>query len=765
MYLRVAYTTPYELALPIDGTYAEGDGVDGVSQRLTSVISRRQQRLPEVLQLMEQWSSVRHHVQDLETAIHAATAEASSDDEVREVARRLQLSTIEPSIAEVETAAAKVRDRFSRDTINIGMSGVARVGKSTLLQSISGLGNGQIPVSRGLPVTAVSSQIYNRQGAPGAQIVFYTWQAFRREVLSPLHDQLGLPSTPATLEEWSDYDYAQVVPSQDSGDAQANLERCSEMQRAIPSFKELFGQQSRDVPIDEISQYVAYPRDPRSNERPYVAVESVRIYCPFPHEDVVALGLIDLPGLGEIAPRAEERHVQTLQTDIDLVLVVKRADDQSAFWGTKDSQAFQLIQKARGPVSQSADFCGIVNNLGGVDPELLRALEHSLGTAAPQVPSYAVDAADPEAVRINLLDPVLARLADRLPVMDDEYWHSLLRESEERASAIAQDVRELRSILSTPRLEGSAAQHLYDLTDKASLQLANELVTLEKALLRRIDEAEDEAYAQKVASCFEAASEWIRTDSYAGDAVTQVLMRMQRDAGSGGVLQAELNRVRVKVSEFFADLDNYFDDEVAELAAAVVTILRDVLGPRIVPSTEDPRQDLFRVAATAEDGEEAAVQFATSLREFAETKFSYRMSLYPYVRDVVDMFLQSQWRNPETGEDESIGAFQVSEEGARGLIREVQNRAEQFAFRCQQELLSLAETPARLMHAVTEQLTDRLLRGDRSLAELAMLTRSYRDDIWPGEFEAFLSARAASAAIRQHVRELEGVLSSMEAGQ
>ena len=90
----------------------------------------------------------------------------------------------------------EVLERASRDTVNIGVSGVARVGKSTLLQAISGLEDNQIPTGDSVPVTAVRSTIHYSKDKNCAELVMYNWEDFRSEVLEPYARQLGISSVP-----------------------------------------------------------------------------------------------------------------------------------------------------------------------------------------------------------------------------------------------------------------------------------------------------------------------------------------------------------------------------------------------------------------------------------------------------------------------------------------------------------------------------------------------------------------------------------------
>ena len=64
------------------------------------------------------------------------------------------------------------------------------------------------------------------------------------------------------------------------------------------------------------------------------------------------LAVVDLPGLGEVAARAEAHHVGGLQNEVDVVLLVKRPVEGMAYWGDADARALDLLDFARGFVAQ-----------------------------------------------------------------------------------------------------------------------------------------------------------------------------------------------------------------------------------------------------------------------------------------------------------------------------------------------------------------------------------------------------------------------------
>ena len=89
------------------------------------------------------------------------------------------------SFSSREDTLNALRVRFSRGTVNIGVSGEARVGKSTTLQKFSGLTDTQIPTGKGLPVTAVRSEIFN-SADERAEVTFRDQKRFITEYVHPL---------------------------------------------------------------------------------------------------------------------------------------------------------------------------------------------------------------------------------------------------------------------------------------------------------------------------------------------------------------------------------------------------------------------------------------------------------------------------------------------------------------------------------------------------------------------------------------------------
>jgi hypothetical protein len=224
----------------------------------------------------------------------------------------------------------RVRNRFGRKTVNIGVSGQEKVGKSTLLQTISGLSNDEVPTSIN-PCTAVRSRIYH-DFSPKAVVTNHSWASFREKILSPLYQVLWQKQPPATLDQF-EHDglrdpIIRLSPDLEEKDAdiRSALKNLEDIRKAVWSYRDLLTGEQRLIPLKDIKDLVAFPPPDKENPaRKYLAVCECELRHPFPKTEVSALGLIDLPGLGSLIKDVDRHHLEGVQNDIDLAIMVKRA--------------------------------------------------------------------------------------------------------------------------------------------------------------------------------------------------------------------------------------------------------------------------------------------------------------------------------------------------------------------------------------------------------------------------------------------------------
>ena len=164
-----------------------------IKTKLDSILATRAARLRTLDESLADWRSRAGQVARSLAAVEAAERVnpdlAGASANLRNVAETLR---------RILEDGDKVRARFGRDTLCIGIGGAARMGKSTFLQSVTGLEETQIPTSDKYFTTAVRSQIENSANENTAVADFYSEETFLREVISPMCDALKIP-TPTNL--------------------------------------------------------------------------------------------------------------------------------------------------------------------------------------------------------------------------------------------------------------------------------------------------------------------------------------------------------------------------------------------------------------------------------------------------------------------------------------------------------------------------------------------------------------------------------------
>jgi hypothetical protein len=498
--------------------------------------------------------------------------------------------------------------------------------------------------------------------------------------------------------------------------------------------------------------------------RRYLAVRDLRIECRFPHNRVEQLSVVDLPGLGEVAVGADAHHVEGLQNEVDVVLLVKRAMGDEAYWGESDARALDLLDIARGFVGKR-DFVQLVLNQGGVDPAMAATLrddvsrEVNMGEPGRFFRVLETDAADPADVFDRVLAPVLDHLADRLPVMDAEALDATRAQTQAVADRVDALVADLGRALSTVRAStGSAAEDL----DRRAKRLRQDVAAGLQALVERLreqarDAAEDPDYVDTVELAYSATRDWITGGLGVGEEAwrDEAVRRMRVDSFSAGYAGEELNRVRVEISDSFERIDAFFTDRVEKLWTDVAEILGAELGTLLAGAEVDSGADagtgtgrdaLDRLADLLDAAQPPCPRLRRAVRTLRGIRLDYRSQLHPRVRSELDG-LAIQLPDPQTGHLRTQITVPATEAGAEELYRFVARMAEQAAYLTQKALLREAVTPALVLHAAAEQFEDTVIRSGDSEVEFKRLADAYKNDIWPGAYREMDAADARFTAV------------------
>ncbi|MEA5594637.1 GTPase domain-containing protein [Rivularia sp. UHCC 0363] len=264
--------------------------------------------------------------------------------------KEIDFSHIQLAIASELEALTRLKNRFSRDTLNIGVIGRARQGKSRLLQSLTGLSTAEIPDGDRQHCTGVRSTIRHRSNVDTyGEVWFHTERSFLDEVIIPYYEKLHLSAKPLTVEEFANTPLPQL-PQNIPGYAEpgAMYEHLKRYHSQFEQYRHLFKEASpKVIQKHQIREYTA--QDTTDGQRilfNYLAVKEVKISCTFPNTNVGKIALVDMPGLGDTGLGDENRLIQALGKDIDFVLFVRMPKSSGDYWADVDVKLYDAARSA-----------------------------------------------------------------------------------------------------------------------------------------------------------------------------------------------------------------------------------------------------------------------------------------------------------------------------------------------------------------------------------------------------------------------------------
>ncbi|MFN6497650.1 MAG: hypothetical protein RMX65_011670 [Nostoc sp. DedQUE01] len=316
---------------------------------ITTIIQKRQplaQRIELVEGNLKTLSTSLHQVEEYRNHLLKQVDEPNVIGRLEEI----NFSNIQLTIASELEALTKLKNRFSRDTLNIGVVGRARQGKSRLLQSLTGLSAAEIPDGDRQHCTGVRSTIHhNPKVDTYGEVWFHTERSFLDDLIAPYYEKLRLGIKPITLEEFANKPLPQL-PQDIPGYATpgAMYEHLKRYHTHLDQYRHLLRETSpRIIQKDDIREYVS--QDTPDGQRilfNYLAVKEVKITCKFPNVDIGKIALVDMPGLGDTGLGDEERLIQALGKDIDFVLFVRMPKSAGDYWADVDVKLYDTARSA-----------------------------------------------------------------------------------------------------------------------------------------------------------------------------------------------------------------------------------------------------------------------------------------------------------------------------------------------------------------------------------------------------------------------------------
>lgn len=279
---------------------------------------------------------------------------------------KLNFSNFINQLEEESSKLSKIRERFLRGSINIGVVGITGHGKSTFLQSLSGLSNKLIPAREGEPCTASKSIIIHYENEPFAEVIFYSEESFLKNVIHLHYEQLSsfytdkatdldLGSTPSNLDDFAQRELPRITNEYDTTKKVFYMNLIN-YQKYLDQYRNLLKLENPKKTIksndlhEELPKYVAKP-ETKQNRIPsfeYLAVQEVKIFCKFENDKVGKIAMVDVPGSQENRVGNEERIAETLGKDVDVILFFYKPETGTYGWDTYTpiTNLYSLVNKS-----------------------------------------------------------------------------------------------------------------------------------------------------------------------------------------------------------------------------------------------------------------------------------------------------------------------------------------------------------------------------------------------------------------------------------
>ncbi len=659
-------------------------------------------------------------------------------EEARQKLSRLQ-SKIPALQAEIATQQAKLQElklRFNRSTLNIGIVGNARQGKSTFLQALTGLTSEEIPAAETDHCTGAPSLIINHTESY-ADIEFFSENNFLQETVIPFYTQLSLTPHPATFAAFVASPLA--TPTRKlSATEEALYEKLRYRHESAFEYKSYLGKTSERVSKDKIRSYIAQQDTGGKKIATWLAVKMATIYCPFSLSDAGTISVCDTPGLGDFVCGEGEALAKNIGKNLDAVLMLKRTP-KGGIASPEDTQLYDLLHKAM-EAFDPKDWSYFVINRDGTEKET-ESFERQIAQKIKCRKFITLDARRQFDV-LSSFDDILKDIADNQPSLDTTL-------SDLRFKNVSDLFQKLSSLLSDAKTalpksvggDGIGMAELRSLFDPLWNNVAEQLTALTRSYREsrdktgKLNQQVDQIQAT-VLSVVRKRLESIQPKDYAG----QKLPHFTSDL---------FHELRVTLATAFDKLDDDLAESIDTLRSEVCNVFWDAGRLSGIFDQSNP-QLWLRELATAWKSIENGAEMAAVIERFANTGFTFRGYLLAKVRSSL---------NPlDEEEKESVHyryAIGNSWEDVRHKLWSACNLSVEG---CCKVLKGMSVDKNGALFSCNEQFTDGVLRfgGWHNAQQLwANFYDEYKSEIWTERFAKI----EVNKAIR---RDWDGLVSKLD---
>lgn len=632
--------------------------------------------------------------------------------------------TIQLSIATELEALAKLRVRFSRDTLNIGVVGRARQGKSRLLQSLTGLSAAEIPDGSRQHCTGVRSTIrHNPNMQTYGEVWFHSERSFLDEVIAPYYEKLRLGGKPISVAEFASQPLPNL-PNDLPGYAEpgAMYEHLARYHDNFDKYGSLLRSPSQRISQEQIREYVA--QDTSDGQRiffNYLAVKEVKIFCSFPNSEVGQIALVDMPGLGDTGMGDEERLMKTLGQDIDAVLFVRMPSAKGDYWADVDVKlydtarasltdlplefwSFMILNQTNAESKNGDNFNNCQDLVNDIKRKHINIVE-----------CITANCANVEEANSKILDRVLDYLANKIEQLDRQYASFCQERLRQLQNMVTIELEKARQAFVKALPSQNEQARFLSLFNPLYSQISVGLVRLLKELRQERDTQEENFFKPQVEAAIQACRE------NPGLPTLEEIEIRHDVTGSWDTTYVEyLDKIRTQFTRHFGSMDTGLKQAVNYAKSRVSQVLIETgkLG-----GITDAKDGEF-LKAMAEIVPDDQSQLKKAFQNLWNFKMSYEVNFHYRIRRHLDDITP-----------DSKGIELSRKPNAEEILENLEQLHKETVFKCQEALEDLYCEPRQAAFAAVEEFVDQALRAAEVKDEWQIFLYEVRSKVWPNEFE------------------------------
>ncbi len=691
----------------------------GRTEKIASIIEKRLPLANKIETVRANFQSLGNRLRQLQqTRDRLFTQEL--DPNITRRLEEINFDLIFRSLDRVSKKLDTLKERFSRPTLNIGVVGLMGQGKSTLLKSLSGLSDNEIPALEGGACTAVRSTIENKLGETTARVTLHSETTFLKEVIYPYYDELGLDDKPANIEDFANKKFSQIVPSS-ATDEKMYAHLREDYHFNLKKYRNLLQSstpKTYPVKTEEIPDYVMQRRDEddRLTSFQHLAVRQVKIYCRFQNSDVGKISLVDIPGLGDSRLGDEKLMLKTLGEEVDIVLFIKRPDPLRYQWQPIDTLLYDTAASALNNLPRRSfiilNHSRRTNNLKGCE-----TLQKNLDTMRV-IDCFVADCSKTEEV-IEVFDRVLDYLASNIESVDRQYLSLFQEEVMQVKAQVDAEIDKSRRAFGVVVEEDKISPLFVPLFNQFRKDITKGLTQLLEQLRQQRHE-EDIDFKHQIKNAIVTCRQDRGLPS-----IEEIEERNFEVGGYDIAYGIYLNEVRSHLSQHFLSLDRGLKRSLERVKSQVAEVL--IREGRLGGLTEVRGAEFLRAIASVIPEElipEQPSKIKFGFEILADFELSYRGFIQHRIRRHLDILTPNE-----------AASLKLSQSPNASQVLECLHTAHSEAiYRCENALEDLLNEPSQAAFAIVEEFIDRVLRAAGVEDEWRIFLDRTRSQIW-SEFQ------------------------------